>query len=80
MDNYIFQYKKSGSWFWKKATVVGHNYFSETDKMALYYSNGIEEIANWSAYNCKLGSDFMLVQKKNLEKKAGTSVVLNANV
>lgn len=80
MDTYIFRFKKSGSLFWNKRVVVGHKHFSDTDKMALYFSDGIEEVASWGSYDCKLGADFMLVQKKGLEKKTGASVILNTNL
>ncbi len=74
MASYLFKFKKSRSLFWKKRVVIGHKFTLDTDRMTFYYPNGIEEIAQWSQYNCVLGSDFMLATKESMEKEANIKV------
>lgn len=79
---YVFKFKKG--FFWKKKVVIGHKYNREMDRLALLFENGgIYEVANWSKYDCDLGSDWAAAVKKDLEKQAGQQIpvdrVMDAN-
>ncbi len=72
---YVFKYRRY--LFWKKETVIGHGYDAAQNKIVLYYPDGgIKEIANWSKCEVRLGSDWVLSVKKNMEKKAGHPISL----
>lgn len=77
---YKFSYKLYGLLF-KSVTVLGHGYNKELDRMTLYLPNGgIKEIANWSAHDCMLGSDWVLAMKKEMEAKSGQPIVIDRDV
>jgi hypothetical protein len=88
---YVFKYRKSDSWFWKKEEVVGHRYEPliiidnkayEQDKMILYFADGgLMEIVNWKKeYEVKLGQDWVLAIKKNMESKIGQQLPLSSEI
>ena len=73
---YVFKFKKK--YFWKKISIVGHNYIKEQDKMCIYKEVGsIKEIKEWSKCEVELGTDWVLAIKKKMEEKAGAAVPLN---
>jgi len=75
---YKFKYKKSGKLFWKSRTVVGHGYDKEQDKMCLFSEDGsLEEICEWKKHSVKLGTDWVLATKKQMEKETGTNIPMN---
>lgn len=70
---YVFKWKRF--LFPRSAKVVGHRYDKDQDKMVLYFENGgAREIKSWSRCECRLGADWALVMKKQMEQQAGTSV------
>jgi len=73
---YILRYKKG--LFWKKVTVIGHNYDSNQDKMILFFEDGsLREISEWKKCEIKLGTDWVLARKKAMEAETGVDVKLN---
>jgi len=78
MQEYVITYKYSRSWFWKKQTITGHSYQKDFDKLVLFKKDGsIEEIPEWSKHHVKLGADFILAQKKQMEKESGVDIKLS---
>jgi hypothetical protein len=76
---YKLKYRRG--FFWKKATVVGHGYNKDMDRLTLYFENGgLSEIPEWSKCECYLGADWALAAKKKMEEKAGQSIVVNRNL
>ena len=68
--NYIFRWKHY--LFFSKESVTGHKYVEDQNKMILYLPNGgIREIANWSQCECKLGLDWVLAVKEQINSEAG---------
>lgn len=75
---YKIVYKYLSSWFWKKIIVTGHSYQKELDKMVFFKKDGsIQEVPLWSKYHVKLGPDFLIAQKKQIEQETGVDVKLN---
>lgn len=73
MESFKFQWKSR--WFWKTRVVVGFGYQRESDRMTLNLPDGgLYEIANWSKYDCFLGSDFFRIQHAKMEKEAGQAI------
>jgi len=79
---YDIKFKRSYWLFWRTLKLCGHNYDSKTDRMDLFLADnkGIYSIANWSAYNIRLGSDWMATQKEKMETEAGQSIPLKRNI
>lgn len=71
--SYKFQYKKKFLWKTIK-DVKGHKLDSDLDRMDVFIDNGIISISNWSGCDMKLGADFMLFQKNEMEKEAGQNI------
>ena len=70
---YIFNYRRR--FFWHKIKVIGHHYEQVQDKMALHLPDGsIQEIASWKSCEVKLGADWVLAMKKQMEKASGQSI------
>lgn len=71
------RYKKSRSWFWTTRTITGFNLIKEQDRFVLFFQDGsIQELAKWSEHDCKLGVDWVLFQKKQMEKESGQPITL----
>lgn len=76
---YKFRYKSR--LFYRSVTVVGHQYNKELDRMSLLLPDGgILEIAQWCCYDCKLGQDWVLALKKDMESKAGQPIAINRDL
>lgn len=76
---YKFRFKNR--LLFKSVSVIGHGLNRELDRMALYLPNGgVREIANWSKYDCKLGTDWVLAVKKNMEQKSGQTVNIDRDL
>lgn len=75
MHKYIFAFKRF--LFWQQREIVGHK-LEDNNTMVLYFSNGgIETIPNWNNYKMKLGADWALSVKKNMETQTGVDVKVN---
>ena len=73
---YKIRYRRKGQWFWRNLKdVKGHNVVE--DKLEVFFNDGITLIPKWSELDFKLGSDFILKQKEDLEKEAGQTVNIN---
>jgi hypothetical protein len=73
---YRFRFKHK--WFWHSRKVIGHHFDESQNKMILYFANGgLEEIASWKSCSAKLGSDWALTVKKNMEQQAGVPIAVN---
>jgi hypothetical protein len=71
---YNFKYKR---WFFFKSlkNVVGHHHHAQMDRMDVHFQDGsILSIPQWSKCYLKLGSDFFIFQKKELEKQTGQQI------
>lgn len=78
MKKFKFKFKKSGALFWKTRIVTGSRMEKEIDRMVLFFEDGgIEEITNWSKYDARLGVDWVLAIKDQMEKEAGQAIKLN---
>lgn len=63
--------------FWKTFTVIGHSYDKDCNRMDFYLEDGgIISYGNWSKYDLKLGQDWALAVKKQMEKESGQNVNL----
>lgn len=81
MMTYIFKYRRRLRVFFRSLKVVGHGFNHELDRMTLYFSDGgLREIHHWSLCDCKLGSDWVLAHKKEMERQAGQSIVINKDL
>lgn len=73
---YKFRYRRI--LFWRSFTVVGHRYEESQDKMVVYFPDGgCQEIKRWRLHEVKLGPDWMMAVKKDMESKAGVSIPVN---
>jgi hypothetical protein len=71
---YNFKYKRR--FFFKSLkNAVGHHHHAQVDRMDVHFQNGsILSIPEWSRCYLKLGPDFFIFQKKELEKQAGQPI------
>lgn len=73
---YKFKYKKG--LFWKSKTVSGHRLDKDNNRMDLFLEDGsIYSISQWDKYDLYLGIDWVLENKKQMEKEAGQNITLN---
>ena len=71
----VVKYKKY--FLWSKLTVTGHRLDKEINRMDFYLPDGsIVSIGNWSIYDMKLGVDWLLAVKKNMEEESGQTIKL----
>jgi len=77
-NTYKFKYRKRG--LWKCVKSIGHKLHPELDRMDIYHEDGaITSISQWSKYDLRLGTDWVLFTKKQLEKEAGQKVELSVD-
>ena len=73
---YRFTYRRG--WFWKSIEVTGHKYEPTQNKMVLFLKDGgVVEIKRWTDCEVRLGSDWFLETKKEMEKKTGTNIPIH---
>lgn len=73
-----YKFKFRRKWFWKTLDVVGHKYDEKQDKMIIYLKKGgLQEIKNWKNCEVKLGMDWMLETKKEMEKTVGQNIPMD---
>lgn len=78
MITYKFKFRRRLRLFYRTFVVVGHTYEDPTDRLILYLPDGgIHEISGWSICDCKLGPDWAIAKKKDMEAKAGQSIPVN---
>ena len=79
---YTFKYKRFPIQFWRRIKkVVGHNLELEQNRMIVYKEDGsIIGIGNWSKMSMKLGVDWVLFTKDQMERESGQSVKLDPKV
>jgi len=72
--DYKFKYRHKNDWFWTTVKVIGHK-LEGNNTMVLFLENGLIAIPEWSNnYFLKLGSDWMLFEKKSMEEQSGVKV------
>jgi hypothetical protein len=75
MKQYKFKWKRKGQWFWRTATVEGHGFNQQFDRMMIFFPDGsLKEIPKWSDCFCTLGVDWVLATKDQMEKEAGAPI------
>lgn len=85
MKHYFLRWrriKKSGwpSRWHKAGPAIGHSLDKNQDKMVVYFEDGgICEIAKWAECEVRLGTDWVLATKDQMEKEANQPVKLNVN-
>lgn len=73
-----YKFKFRRHLFFRSLTVVGHGFNKELDRMSLYFADGgVREISRWSQCDCKLGTDWVLAKKKDMERQAGQPIVVD---
>lgn len=76
-QKYIFKYRRK--FLWKKIEVIGHKLEGET--MVLYKEDGgIHTIPRCHDCSLKLGLDWVLAVKENMESQTGTDIKLAVKV
>lgn len=72
------KFRKSGKLFWRTEKVEA--YRLNNGRLSLYFKDGsIEEIANWSEYDCRLGTDWIAATKNAMEQEAAQPMSLANN-
>lgn len=72
---YKFRFRRRFRLFFRSFTVIGHRYDDNLDKMVLYIPDGgVREISRWKYCDAKLGTDWALAMKKDMEAKAGQAI------
>lgn len=74
--HYSYKYKKSNSFFWRTVkNLIGHKVVE--NKMIFFHLDGSQTIiAVWDKYDAKLGTDWFLFVKKDMEKETGVDLKL----
>jgi len=76
---YKFSYRRN--FLWKTVEVVGHKYESSQDKMVIFLKDGgLREIKNWKNCECRLGSDWFIETKKEMEKSSGQTIQTDIDI
>lgn len=79
--NLKYKFKFKRGWFWQSRIVIGHRFEPATNKMCFHFDDGgVEEIPNWNLYAAKLGQDWCLAMKAELERKTGQVVPINRDL
>lgn len=79
MNTYSARWKRKLVWR-KEKFLIGHRYDKDQNKMIFYYQNGsIKEVAKWTECAIKLGVDWVLWTKEQMEREANTAVKLNVD-
>jgi hypothetical protein len=74
---YTPRFKRKKQWFWRKVTVMGHSLNTESNRMDFFMEDGsILSIGDWSSYDFKLGTDWVLSTKKRMEEESSREVKL----
>jgi len=75
MSTYNFVYRRR--MLWKSLKATGHRLDRELDRMDIFHEDGsITSLSQWSKYDLKLGTDWVLFTKKQMEKEAGQKIDL----
>lgn len=73
---YVIQLKHKKQWFYRSIKKVkGHQLVG--DRLDIFLDDGIISLCNWSEYDMKLGSDFILFQKAEMEKETGLNIKID---
>jgi hypothetical protein len=63
--------------FWKSYVVTGHQVISQEDKLILYFADGsVLALKGYHNLSLKLGVDWVLFQKKQMEQESGQTISL----
>ena len=69
---YTLKYKRRFIWHTYK-NVTGHTFNKDMNRMDVFFEDKILSIPQWDKCTLLLGSDFILQQKKDINKEAGQS-------
>lgn len=68
----MYKLKIKRKLFWKTyKNVTGHQFLKDVDRMDIFFEDKIISIPRWSHCTLLLGADFILEQKKEIEKEVG---------
>lgn len=74
--SYKFKYKRF--LFWNSYKVIGHTLDEKQNKLVLFFEDGsIREIKKWTDCEVQLGTDWVIAQKKVMEKESGQVIPLS---
>ena len=74
---YKFKFRKHGSWFWHSYQVRGHHWQKDGNRMDLFLLDGsVLSVGDWDKCDLKLGPDWVLATKENMEEQTGTDIKL----
>lgn len=73
MKEYNFRYRR---WlFWKTIKAIGHDYDDKLGMMVVLLPNGgLTTIKNWKQCELKLGSDWFIATRKEMENSIGMKI------
>lgn len=75
MNSFKFKYRKG--LFYKTIQAAGHKFHPDLNRMDVFHADGsITSIAEWSKYDLRLGVDWVLFTKKEMEKESGQKIDL----
>ena len=81
MGTYIVRYRRQTNKFprWVKLKdLIGHKFEEKQFKMVFYFKDGsLVEVANWQNCEIKLGVDWVLWTKNNMERESQQTIKLN---
>lgn len=78
---YKFKYKRLLRLFWRRPKVVGHKLDLQANSITLYFKDGsIRRIPEADRIEFRLGTDWILMNKKQMEEIAGRDVPLKGDI
>jgi len=73
---YIIKLKHKKQWFYRTIkNVKGHQLVE--NRLDIFLDDGIISLCDWDKYDMKLGSDFLLFQKYEMEKESGLDIKID---
>lgn len=79
MKTYKFKYKRR--FFWHSIKAIGHRYYADVNKVDVFHEDGsITSIPKFSECYLRLGTDWVLFTKREIEKESGQQVQLNTDM
>ena len=85
MGTYIARYRRIGEVTFPRWTklkdLIGHKWEQDQNKMVFFFKDGsVMEVAKWLDCEIKLGTDWVLWTKNNMERESQQNVKLNVEV
>lgn len=74
----LYKIKYRRRFFWKTLVIAQHHLLKDLDRMDLFFPDGsVLSLSQWSRYDMRLGVDWVLATKKQMEKEAGQPIALS---